>query len=62
MDPFYQLVFGVLSILVVGILLSQRGKEAIVPASGPNVPQFLKLRNNYVLVYGLMMGESRRIC
>lgn len=56
MDPFYQLVFGVLSILVVGILLSQRGKEAIVPASGPNVPQFLKLRNNYVLVYGLMMA------
>ena len=56
MDPFYQLLFGVLSILVVGILLSQRGKEAIVPASGPNVPQFLKLRNNYVIVYGLMMG------
>jgi hypothetical protein len=59
MDILYYIIFGILSILVGGLLLSQNKEGSIVPTSGPNVQQFIKLRDNYVFVYALMMGTRK---
>lgn len=55
MLPFYILLLVVLSACAGLILLSQ-ANQSVVPASGPFVSAFVKLRNNYVFVYALMMG------
>ena len=56
MESFYYAVFAVLAILVAGLLFTQREQGSIVPSSGANVSTFLKLRNNYLFVYAMMMG------
>mmetsp|Transcript_11407 Transcript_11407/g.24520 ORF Transcript_11407/g.24520 Transcript_11407/m.24520 type:complete len:468 (+) Transcript_11407:55-1458(+) len=56
MESFYWIVFSVLAVVVGGLLLSQASTGSLVPSSGPNVQQFLRLRNNYVFVYALMMA------
>lgn len=59
MDAVYWSVFAVLAAVVAGLLFTQNKEGSIVPASGPLVATFLKLRNNYLLVYSLMMGALR---
>lgn len=56
MENFYYVLFCVLSVLVGGLIYTQNKEGSIVPASGPNVSTFLKLRNNYLFVYSMMMG------
>lgn len=54
----YWSIFGVLSTIVAGLIYTQHNSGSIVPASGSAVAGFLRLRNNYVFVYALMMGEA----
>lgn len=56
MELFYYVVFGVLAVLVAGLVLSQGTGSGVAPTSGPLVAQFRKLRFSYVLVYSLMMA------
>lgn len=56
MEQIYWVVFTSLAVLVGGLLLTQRSEGSIVPTSGSNVSAFLKLRNNYLFVYAMMMG------
>jgi hypothetical protein len=60
MEPLYYWVFGVLAAATLGLLLAGWGRGG-GEISGPNAAGFAKLRNNYVLVYALMMGEGGRI-
>ena len=59
MELFYWCVFGVLGVAIVALLGTQASDGSVVPSTGPNVANFVKLRNSYVFVYGLMMGEVR---
>jgi hypothetical protein len=59
MENFYYVLFCLLSVLVGGLIYTQNKEGSIVPSSGPNVSTFLKLRNNYLFVYSMMMGEPR---
>jgi hypothetical protein len=63
MEAFYWALFGVLALIVAGLVATQASSN-VVPTSGPLVAAFLKLRNNYVFVYALMMGEcvSMQVC
>lgn len=54
MEIIYYLLFGVLAVAAAFLELS-RGKEA---GHGSMTPEFLSFRNNYVLVYSLMMGTD----
>ena len=56
MEPFYTGLFGALASVTLVILLSQRSDGSIVPKTGEKVSAFVALRNNYVLVYAMMMG------
>ena len=58
METFYAVVFGVLAALTLGLVLTQNSDGSIVPSTGRNVASFIRLRNSYVFVYALMMGES----
>lgn len=57
MLAFYTLLLVVLC-AIAGLLLLSQANQSVVPAAGPQVSAFVKLRNNYVLVYALMMGKS----
>lgn len=59
METFYWIVFGLLAFFTGALLLTQVSEGSVVPSSGPNVANFLKLRNSYVFVYALMMGMHR---
>lgn len=52
MEIFYVLVFGVLAVAA-GVLEFTKPAETFQIGSA----DFLKFRNNYVLVYSLMMGK-----
>eukprot|EP00798_Chlamydomonas_sp_ICE-L_P011227 gene11227-18856_t len=56
MEPFYTALFGALASVTLVILLSQRSDGSIVPKTGEKVSAFVALRNNYVLVYAMMMA------
>lgn len=56
METFYTVVFGILAVLTLGLVLTQSSEGSLVPAGGANVAAFVKLRNNYVFVYALMMA------
>lgn len=56
MEEFYWVIFAVLAVIVAGLVLTQ-AQSNVVPSSGPLVASFLRLRNSYVFVYALMMGE-----
>lgn len=51
-------MFAGLSLIVVILVISSSGGSGVVPASGQHVAAFLTLRNNYILVFSLMMGKS----
>ena len=55
MVSFYNALFGVLALITGGLLLTQASDRSTA-ASGS--PAFRALRNNYVFVYALMMGEE----
>lgn len=63
MEIFYGIVF-LLSALAVGILEWTKKSEGSSGngSSGNGNHDFLKFRNNYVLVYALMMGEQSCSC
>ena len=50
MDLFYYLVFGALSAVVAGLELGKSGKDRVATPTAFNA-----FKNNYVLVYSLMM-------
>lgn len=58
MELFYGIVF-LLSALAAGILEWTKKSEG---SSGSGNRDFLKFRNNYVLVYALMMGKHLAFC
>jgi membrane protein insertase Oxa1/YidC/SpoIIIJ len=51
MEIFYYLVFGVLGLVVAALELSKNNKDRINTSSA-----FNSFKNNYLLVYSLMMG------
>ena len=52
MELFYYMVFGGLGVVVAAVELSKSNKDRI------NTPQaFNSFKNNYLLVYSLMMGK-----
>ncbi|KAK9103942.1 hypothetical protein Sjap_021196 [Stephania japonica] len=53
MELFYLVVFGGLSLVVAGVELSKNSKDRITTSAAFNA-----FKNNYVLVYSLMMGIS----
>ena len=50
MELFYYLVFGALSAVVAGLELGKSGKDRVATPTAFNA-----FKNNYVLVYSLMM-------
>ena len=52
MEPFYTVVFGVLA-AVAAVLELTKSKESAADTSSK---EFSRFKNNYVLVYALMMG------
>ena len=52
MEVFYYLVFGCLGAVVAALELSKNNKDRINTS-----PAFNSFKNNYLLVYSLMMGE-----
>lgn len=53
---FYAVVFGVLA-AAAGLLQFKQGEYFGGPGSDVGTKDFKKLRNNYIVVYSLMMGE-----
>lgn len=53
MEVFYYLVFGVLGLVVAALELSKNNKDRINTSSA-----FNSFKNNYLLVYSLMMGTN----
>lgn len=53
MEAFYFLVFGALSAVVAALEFSKTSKDRIT-----TTPAFNSFKNNYILVYSLMMGIS----
>lgn len=53
MEVFYGIVFLVSALAAGGVEWSKKSEGS----SGASDSDFLKFRNNYVLVYALMMGE-----
>ncbi|KXZ48039.1 hypothetical protein GPECTOR_31g403 [Gonium pectorale] len=56
MEQVYWIIFGVLAVIVAGIVLTTAKDGGVVSGSGPQLSAFLSLRNNYVFVYALMMA------
>ena len=54
MEMLYYLVFGALGAVVAAMELSKTNKDRINTS-----PAFNSFKNNYLLVYSLMMGESQ---
>jgi len=54
MEIFYYLLFGGLGAVVAAVELSKNNKDRIT-----TTPAFNSFKNNYLLVYSLMMGESQ---
>lgn len=52
MEPIYWLLFGGLAVLAAGLELTKPADTTLVKNA-----DFKKFRNNYLLVYSLMMGE-----
>ena len=52
MEVFYYLVFGALSAVVFGVEISKTTKDRINTS-----PAFNSFKNNYLVVYSLMMGK-----
>lgn len=52
MEPFYTVVFGVLA-AVAAVLELTKSKDSAADTSSK---EFTRFKNNYVLVYALMMG------
>jgi hypothetical protein len=53
MEVFYYVVFGALAAVVAGLELGKSGKDRVATTSA-----FNSFKNNYVLVYSLMMCTS----
>ncbi|EFJ49984.1 hypothetical protein VOLCADRAFT_58801 [Volvox carteri f. nagariensis] len=53
MESVYWFIFGLLAVIVAGMLLTQGG---IVSGNASQLQAFFSLRNNYVFVYALMMA------
>jgi hypothetical protein len=53
MEAFYYAVFGALAAVVAGLELGKSGKDRVATTSA-----FDSFKNNYVLVYSLMMCTS----
>lgn len=53
MEVFYYVVFGVLGLVVAALELSKNNKDRINTSSA-----FNSFKNNYLLVYSLMMGTN----
>lgn len=51
MEVFYYLVFGVLGLIVAALELSKNNKDRVNTSSA-----FNSFKNNYLIVYSLMMG------
>lgn len=51
MEVFYFIVFGTLAVIVAGVELSKSSKDRINTSSS-----FNSFKNNYLLVFSLMMG------
>ena len=60
MEPFYTLLFAILSGAIILLEWPRAstvvGVKAATPAALP--PAFVSFRNNYLVVYSLMMGAS----
>jgi hypothetical protein len=54
MEVFYYVVFGALSAVVAGLELGKSGKDRVATPTAFNA-----FKNNYVLVYSLMMCTPR---
>lgn len=54
MELFYFFLFGALSAVVAALELSKRNKDRITTSSAFNA-----FKNNYLLIYSLMMGTHR---
>jgi len=50
MEAFYYLVFGALTAVVAALELGKSGKDRVATS-----PAFNSFKNNYILVYSLMM-------
>lgn len=50
MEVFYYLVFGALAAIVAALELGKSGKDRVATS-----PAFNSFKNNYILVYSLMM-------
>lgn len=57
MEVFYYLVFGALGAVVAALELSKTTKDRINTS-----PAFNSFKNNYLLVYSLMMGNFSFLC
>lgn len=57
MELFYYMVFGALAAVVAALELSKTNKDRINTSS-----VFESFKNNYLLVYSLMMGRSNLLC
>lgn len=55
MEIFYFLLFGALALVVAALELSKIGKDRISTS-----PAFNAFKNNYLLVYSIMMGTHAR--
>jgi len=55
MEVFYYLVFGVMAAVVAALELSKTNKDRINTSSS-----FNSFKNNYLLVFSIMMGTSLR--
>lgn len=55
MELFYYLVFGGLSAVVAALELSKSNKDRISTS-----PAFNSFKNNYLVVYSLMMGNFKK--
>ena len=54
-ETIYLLLFAALAVLAAGLELTKSTDQSVVKS-----PTFLSFRNNYILVYSLMMGEPAK--
>lgn len=54
MELFFYLLFGVLASVLLGLELSKNNKDRVVTSQA-----FNSFKNNYLLVYSLMMGTNQ---
>ena len=56
MEPYYVLLFGVAAVLAGGLEYGNRMAKGATQATSTD---FVRFKNNYLVVYSLMMGEWR---